>query len=528
MASLSDRSLTLLFAGVGLALFLVNFFAFGVHNQYEYCHYYEIVRHIISGEGYSTRLVEVSTLAYYTEQGIAGPPWPVVVRFPGYALFASFFPALFGLDDFTFILGNGLVFALLAGLVFYIGVRFFDRKVALIGTVVFLLHPWFALNYILAGFADPLFALAVWLLGLVVLHLFETERPLRVAALAGALTSVAFLVRFNLLIWVPIYVAFVALAVPRRRLAVLGVFAAGAALAYAPFGIWSLVHFGKPYVYLVSNWNAAADVAVTGQPWDHFRTYHLSEIVAQHWDGIVQKFSHDFTQLVLVDGVKLFKLSLLIPFCVAGCFLVEEPRQRRLMALFGLLFAMQMLVFAALRLELGIPYYWADRYFFWAAVPVVLFGIYGLVQLTSRFRYGWAIVAVVLVLQALVLMPDYHRRPTLHADEFYAGPYLREQVPDDALILSNLAYPVAQYFGKTTVSMPIPFDPVHDINAARRLDYIFYDYVYNNFPKYAPWQAALYQDGGAAFCAEFGYEVEKRFVADDGQLLGILLRSTRP
>ena len=524
MPRLSDRATTLLLATGAFLFFLVNYAVFGTLNQYEFCAYGEIAGNVLDGEGFRTRLGQIAALAVAVDSGFEGPPWPVTDRFVGYVMFVALVQGILGASDFTLTLTNGLCYVALVVITWRAGVTYFGRPTAALATAIFALHPYFALNYTLSGFADPFFAVMTWCFVLLLLRLPEAERPGRLALATGAVGGLALLARYNFVLWLPIVLVFLLLFRSTRKPSVIGLCAAGGALVVAPFVVWNLATWGVPNTYLASTWNMAADLVHPYETWRYFEVYDTSALVAEHWDRMLVKFSNYTITMALSETVKLFKLQLLIPFAVAAAFLAGGRRRKRLVLLFAAMFVLQLVAFSALRLELGSPPIWADRYFFWAALPVVWLASYGLLRLTRKLRLRVAVITAVLGLSAVVLLPEVRPRPYLDPDTFYAGTYLREEIPRDALMLSNASFFISHYYEKTALDLPAELFVVADIQRAYPLQYVFLDLFEYDFPMYRQWYAEMDRDQLRRFAAVHGMVVEEVFVGPDGLIQGILLR----
>jgi hypothetical protein len=526
---LHPRDTLVLILGVVLAIALHRAL-FGYANYYEFAHFAEIAKNMANGEGFVSYSAQPASLAWCHERGLAGPPWPVAERFIGYPALLSLLFRVFGVHDGVVLGANMVVFAALVTVLFQTGVRLFDRQSARLACVLFLLNPLFTFNYALYGFLDPFFGLIVWAVSLGLLGLPESRRPLRRVLLVGVLYALAHLVRYNALILAPLYLVFVVVLAPTRRLLSAALFALPVALSVVGLVAYNLAAFGQTGTYLTSSWVMAEYVVAGAEPWRLYEVYASWDILRSSWDAVLTKFSNNVTDNILRDVTRLYNLQLLIPFAIHGFFVAAQPRQRRLLAIVGLPLLCQFLLFALSHPELGTPLRWTDRYYFWGAILVLLFGAFGVRTLIGGLAQGRAFIALFVALTVASFSSWWRPAPGFDPDTFYARDYL-QGVPKGSIVATNRWHnSVSLYYGTATIELPHDPDVIGDVARHWPLDVVL---VTADPPGTrtlpAPWVAMMNDEAlRDAFGRVHGFTVDRLFTGEDGTVVGMALRSTRP
>jgi 4-amino-4-deoxy-L-arabinose transferase-like glycosyltransferase len=216
--------------------------------------YAQLARNLARGEGFTTNVVRPLSLARVTNIS----HHPDLYHAPLHPLWTAAFMKLGGATPQMVSWACGVAYLLSLPLVYYLGLRLFDRRIGLLAVALYGVN-YLSLQYAVSGLETSLAALFVAGLMLALyVHLSAGERPAPVtAALCGAAACLCFLTEYvYLVLLLPVLMA-VVLRGGRRRWAELGVSLGAFALVAAPWG--------------VHNWRAAGDP---------FCTLELSELVS--------------------------------------------------------------------------------------------------------------------------------------------------------------------------------------------------------------------------------------------------------
>jgi hypothetical protein len=467
-------------------------------RTFEFCQYAEIGGNIATEGLFDTRLVEPMALAYIDTYRTSSPGrrWPVINRYPLPCFVIAGLMKLIGVGDMAAAWSNGLAIGGLAALAYSLARRWYGPRWAALTALLVLTNPAFYGYFILLGTPDVWFALLFALELLVFCRLSEGRwlgKPGRslwgTAMLAGLLAGLAFLSRFNVLIFLVIQ-AIVLLAHNRFVEVVLAcvVFATVA----APLLIYNLHHFGRPIVSIYSAWNLLDGIgAYQLEPWLYYQVPDVPVELRNHFRGFAAKF---FTNLAFVVPERVWSLwhfFLVLPVAIAGVavFLLkaapnEEPaRPRRFLLWSAGLFSFQLVLFCALRLELEdrlSPHH--GRYFFWFAVPALLLAFGALERLRRKSRLS-DLLTVLMIAGQLTFYGLTWRgwiEQNAKGTNFGRDPIRRmlaAMVPDGRAIGSNQPPITTWYSGRKSISLPADPDELSRLNrqSPTPVDYIMID-----------------------------------------------------
>ena len=511
----------------GLAAFALFYSAFGANNLYEFCHYADIARTWTAGDGFATRIAEPGMLAVYDAHGVPPVyPYPVLYRFPLYASLVALVVRVFGFSDVAICLVNGLIHAAIAAAIVLIGARLAGRRAGLIAGVAFALHPVFAGRYAISGFAGPSLALC-----LLVLHYLLAEDgawSARRATLAGAVLGLAYMARYNLVLFAPVYLV---LAWRKTGWAGRVLFALAGLAAVSPIFAYNLRHFGALNPYPTMTMNLAA-YATTGDvdPWRLYRTFSLGPLLAEHWREIAAKGVFNFF-VEFVPGIvltwKMAPAFLLIALGVRrrDSALRESAPLRRFVLLGGGLLLFQGIAFSPLRLELlSMPnVYYQGRYFAWFAPTLLIAAGAVWARYAGGRRYaGWIAAGGAAVLLAWPWAGANWSRYHFDPDRDPAAPVFRSLNPDDAVLLSNMAFQASAYYGVNSLDLPPDFGEVEKMLVRHPMTHAYIDLRYHRSPAFS---ALFGADPAArdALVARTGFRLVEPVRTGDGRIVGLLL-----
>lgn len=510
----------LLIAALAAVGFAWAFNARGANNLYEFCHYADIARNWAGGQGFSTNISEPGILALLEHRNLPTDfPLPVVYRFWLYAALVTASVGLLGFSDLAVCLVNALIHIAIALSILFIGRRLFDRQAALAAALVYVLHPVFAGRYMISGFAGPTFCLI--LLWLHFLLIREREWSLNTALAAGVLTGLAYLARYNIILFLPIYLALVFYRTGWRGRLLFGV---SAALVCTPLWYFNLKHFGtiSPYPSLAMNL-AAGTVAGDADPWRLYRIFELKPILTDYWSQVATKGLVNFFAVFIPGIFWVWRLPLLVLLFAWNAIRKSEGAGRRLLWLGGALVIWQGIVFSPLRLELlDIPNaYYRGRYFFWFVPLLLLGGFGGLSALISQGPYRrWLLSGFVIATLALAwsgFKPGgYHFDPK--SDQ--SASIFESLDPESTFLVSNMAFPAGAYFRLRTLDLPDSPEELARMTARYRPTHLF---LHRRYYLTDSWRKLLHDtELQKKFFQQTGFTPQRALYSQTDEFVGVL------
>lgn len=484
---------------------------------FEFCQYAEIGKNLATEGSFDTRLVEPMALAYIDAHrvGPPGPRWPVINRYPLPCVVIAGLMTVFGADETAAAWSNGLAAGGLAVLAYVLALRWYGASwAALVGLLV-VADPAFYGAFVLLGTPDVWFALVFGLELLAWCHLVEgggasPSRRAGLAALTGVSAGLAYLTRFNVVVFLAPQGAVLLLHRRWRDAAVAG--AAAAAVA-APIVVYNFRHFGRPTVGVYSAWNLLDGIgAYAVEPWLYYREPDVAAVLRAHLGGFAAKFATNLTAVVPFRIWSLWRLDLILPTAVLGLVILIRGRrrggggvERRFLTWAAGLFVGQLVLFSGLRLELEdrlSPHH--GRYFFWFAVPAILLGVGALRRLDGWSRRWRALTALVVAGQlglfawgwsgwvgnGPVVATNLGRDPIRGA--------IAEMLTDGQVIASNQPQITAWFCARRSIALPADPSELGRLNrlSPTPIDYVFIDLNYNAIDLDPRW-AALARPGAA-------------------------------
>ena len=460
-------------------------------RTFEFCQYAEIGRNLAIDGRYGTRLVEPMALAFLDRvpPGAIDAHWPVANRYPLPALVIAALMRLFGTTDIVAAWSNGLAIGLLAACTYVAASHWYGPGWAAVVGILFLTNPSCYGEFILLGTPDVWFATTF----LVVLLLwcgrdYDTQSRVRPgwAVGLGLLSALAYLARSNATLFlVPLGAALLW----QQRWREMAVMAMTALVVVSPLLFYNWGHFRSPLASLYSSWNLLDGIgAYRVEPWLYYRVPNFPAELWAYRGGLVRKFATNLLTIVPLRTWNLWRLDLILPLAlVAPVFLRWERPVRRFAAWCVGFFALQLVVFSALRLELQDPRSPHNgRYFFWFAAPALILGVGMLRRLRSRpGRISW-LAPVVVVAQLALFASGWRDIVSRHAQETNIGHdpirrVLSRLVTDDRVIASNQPQITVWFCGLRSISLPA--DPVELARLNRAsptpADFLFIDINFN-------------------------------------------------
>jgi hypothetical protein len=460
-------------------------------RTFEFCHYAEIGRNLVVDGRYETRLVEPMALAFLDRppRGTRAVSWPILDRYPLPALAVAAVMRIRGTNASAAAWSNGMAISLLAAVSYAASRRWYGRGWAALVAILFLANPSFYGEFILLGTPDVWFAttfLAVLLLWCGRDPASHSQVRLGWAAGLGLASGASYLARFNATLFLAVLGGVL---LWRRRWRETAVMAATALGLVLPLFVYNWHHFHWPFVPLYSSWNLLDGIgAYRVEPWLYYRVPHLAAELWAHSGGLARKLATNLFTIVPLRIWTLWRLSLVLPLAiVAPVFLRTERTAGRLASWSVGFFALQLVVFSALRLELEdslSPHH--GRYFFWFAAPALVLGVGMLRRLRSQSGRFWWVAAILVVAQLAVFASGWRDIAARNTSETNLGHdparrALSRLVADDRVIASNQPQITAWFCGLRSISLPADPAELAELNraSATPADYLFIDTNFN-------------------------------------------------
>ena len=469
-------------------------------RTFEFCQYAEIGRNLVVDGRYDTRLVEPMALAFLDRapRGARAARWPVVNRYPLPGLVVAALMKIWGTSDTAAAWSNGLAISLLAALCYIQARQWYGPRWAAVVGLLFLANPSFYGEFILLGTPDVWFA-TIFLLVLVLWSGRDPKTHIRVHpawALALGLTSgLAYLARFNATLFLMVLGGAL---LWRRRWREMAIMAMTALLLVSPLFLYNWRRVHSPFVPLYSSWNLLDGIgAYRVEPWLYYRVPNVPAELWAHAAGLARKLATNLLRIVPVRIWKLWRLDLILPLAlVAPLFLRRERPAGRFAAWSVGFFALQLVVFSALRLELEdrhSPHH--GRYFFWFAAPAVMLGAGMLRRLRRQPRpISWLAPSLV-VAQLAFFGSGWRDIARRQSGETNLGHdpirrLLTRSVSDDRVIASNQPQITAWFCGLRSISLPADPAELADLNrlSSTPADFLFVDMNFNCIDLDPRWQ----------------------------------------
>lgn len=468
---------------------------------FEFCQYAEIGRNLRRDGAFETNLVEPMALAYLDRHqgGTTRARWPVINRYPLPCVVVAGLMRVLGPSDMAAAWSNGPAIGLLAALTYALACRWYGRGRGALAALLFLTNPSFYGSFVLLGTPDIWFAVLfdlellafAWTLESRAFHAGRSAGP-------GVLAGLAYLARFNAALFLAIEAGALLARRRWREAAIMAV--AGLAVA-APLLVYNVRHFQRPTVSIYSAWNLLDEIgAYRVEPWLYYQLPDVASLLRAHESGLLRKFATNLSQIAPIRIWSLWHWVVLSPMVLVGPAIVRPgPVARRFLLWAAGLFALQVVVFSALRLELEdrlSPHH--GRYFFWFAAPALLLGVGALRRLSGRSAWRRVPVALLIAAQFGVYgqtwwgwVAERHLKTNLGDDPIRQA--LAEIIPGDRVVASNQPQVLTWRSGLKAVSMPADPEELDRLNrdSPTPVDFVFLDLNFNCIELDRPWRRVV-------------------------------------
>jgi hypothetical protein len=475
-------------------------------NTFEFCQYAEIGKNLAEEGTFDTRLVEPMALAMIDHDAV-GPSskrWPVVNRYPLPCLAVAGFMRILGPTDLAAAWSNGLAISLLATLTYALAWKWFGARWAGVVAFLFLTNPAFYGVFVLLGTPDVWFAF-FFVMELAVWSDFDPlesrSRPGWAVGL-GILGGLAYLSRFNALIFLAIQAGVL---LRHRRWRELGLMILASTVVSSPMLIDNLIHFRRPFVSIYSAWNLLDGIgAYPIEPWLCYRVPDVARELWTHLGGVASKFATNLFVTVPREIWSLWRLEVLIPAGLMGIWTAPRGSSLRRFARWSVgLFALQLVLFSALRLEIE-SNNWSHkgRYFFWFAAPVLLLAVGTMSRLAKGRRWVQGIVALAIIGQVWLFGTTWvkivreQRAAEIGFGRDPIRQLLKDVVQENRVIASTQPQITTWTCGLRSVSLPAEWEDLERINrnSTTPIDYLFLDFGFQSIQLNQNWLRIFAQD----------------------------------
>ncbi|MBI3298951.1 MAG: hypothetical protein HYZ75_12345 [Elusimicrobia bacterium] len=471
----------------------------------EFCHYGEIGRRIVAGEGPVTGVLypaEAALLAVGGETfGAAVAP---LGRFPLFAFLTGACEALLGDTDAAVLTAAGLALAGAAAAAAWTLFPLLGPSGALAASLMFAWSPSVVRGFALWGYPDLSFCALLLLFHEAWL---ERGKPWRTGLLAG----LCWLARPNFVLFLPVYAweLWRGPGVGKRRWAAR---TAGAAfLVAAPWAARQKLA-GGPLLNPNFLWNLATGVLTPEPAWRYVRIFSLSDFGPEHAVPLALKALSGLGGW-LSAWPTLWQLGPALPLAVLGFVMARSKDSSRLLGLNLGLLALQAAAFSLLRVE-RLGEHVAGRYELWFAPAYAAAVVLGARALAARFPLPrWAPTV------ALACLAGWYGR-------YYALPELGFGHPaglpaawpelarldasgDPSFVATNIPAHVGWYARRRAVLLPAGPE---EFDRLRRLlpigPILLSTLVIGQVADMPYWLSLLrHRDEADRFCARFGYRI---------------------
>jgi 4-amino-4-deoxy-L-arabinose transferase-like glycosyltransferase len=459
-------------------------------------------------------------------------PFLDVIRAPLYPITLALAFAVFGPWDRTIAVATGALFLLSVPILYLLGRRVFSTTVAFLGTLVYILSDW-VLKMSVSGLSEPLFV--VLFLAMIYFAYDSAQKPASRTGplLAGALAGLAYLSRYNTILFVPLLAVYLFLASREHRWRrVLLLFVAWGIVA-SPWMIRNLIFFHHP-LFSMQQWAMLMQTPTYPRfgLWKYASHPSIRAFFIDHWPEIVVKirdtlleFYHNLPTDMSLTGGSPYTLMLF----VASLFRRLDRPQAALRGLVGAMVITQLLGLTILHLipRLFFPFYplfllfGMDLLVSWAST-LLLAG-----RRFSRMHRLLRIVALTLVVALLVLpvlenLPDAIEQgfsprllPVRNLQEYGAAmEYLHANTDPGAVLISDAMDLVSWYGDRACIWTPVALEMVDQIEANVPVEAIYLTQRMFGWPEDEAWYS-IYQSQPATIL-DGRYYLEQVF--PDGSL----------
>jgi|GEM_PF-3563043 len=413
--------------------------------------YNQIARNIYDGKGFSTSVLRPIHFLSFKML-----PHPEVTRPPVYPYLVALSYSLFGVNDFSVVLLNGLFYVILVAATFLFSLEFSESKSTAFMTAASVALSGIFLRISLWGSSDIVYA------ALVTLFFYAFVKYPEKPFFYGLLLGVLYLTRMN----TAFLIFSIALAdyvfLKGRSWRRFALFTLGVIVASLPGFIRSLVLIDQsiPQVNTAvlftrsfpgfSYWTMVNKVAALD-----FVRAHPEEF----YEKLVQKFFYlisDFQNIFGTFFLILMAIGLIIP--------AKNELHRRLKRI--------VLFTALLQTLVIISVVNAEARYYIFLMPVVISFVFSSIKPFEE-KYSKWLIHLFILLSIVLSSVSYWRSPKQMNPYRPLGQAIKGVTPENAVIVSDIAWEIAWYSNRKTVWLPYDIETMNKISQSIQVDYIF-------------------------------------------------------
>ncbi len=428
--------------------------------------YAQIARNVYEGQGFKTDVMPLCGLVWRQETGRQGAPWWNVHRFPFPSAVQAALFHIIGPTDLAVSLSSALFFFATIPLLFAFARRLFPFRVAFLATFLFALSGG-EFKTSISGLTEP----AAIFFFLATLYLVVWPRGSWSYGLAGALTGVAFLNRYSIVLYA-LPLLFWIFKTSKRPYLHLASFILPAAIVVAPWLVRTYLIAGDPLFSLTSALMARYLSLASPRTHDWYQFVYVkpSEFWLGHPGWTLLKWVKMTADLWWFKITTIGTMGWLFTFFVVDILRPYNGLAARLRRFLLATFILHFLTFGLLS---NIARYYAvfTPFLYLFAADAIVWIIAALHPTLTKGQKWMALFFLVPMLFKWATIAGPPERPKEHDTWVEWQPdnqkWIRENTPADALIVSDVPWSVAWFADRRSV--PIPPTP-DDMNRFREFN----------------------------------------------------------
>ncbi|MCG2725186.1 MAG: glycosyltransferase family 39 protein [Elusimicrobia bacterium] len=429
--------------------------------SHEFCHYAEIARNIKAGKGFKTKMAYPSTLAIFKSNKISFEEYaPVIDRFPLHAFATAAAFALWGESDESVLALSILALGALSAATAIVGALIFGWQTGLAAGLIIALTPSFQRGFLLWGLPDFEFAIILLLSVFFLVSLITKKDSSKLKwLLAGGVAAAAWLYRANFILWLPIFILWIAVKADslKKGIKQSSLWLTGFLLVASPGIIYNFQNYSSlnPPTFA---WNLAHMTITPNLPWLEYRQFSVLEILCQPL-LLLKKWGHLFLSHLKV-WPQMWQFHLIWPAAFISLFSVFRNKNRKnpefdFFALFCVMIVFQVMAFCFLRFETLGAHVWG-RYYIWLAPATAILSSKWILSLRPYLRWIYFTAVFLFFLKWLLMAPVSKVYPgNLPVEKWPEIEIAANCSSEKSFIAGNLPAQTAWYAGRKSIQLPV-------------------------------------------------------------------------
>lgn len=458
----------LLFA---LSLILFSSVVFLKQQLFSYpdsMNYASIAREISRGNGFTTKQIRPLSLFFDNNYN----NHPTLVRPPLYPLLVAVSQKIFGYVEFASLAVNILAFSAIPPSIYYLGRRFFNRRIAVVSGILVLFN-YQLFRYSIGALTEPLYTLIFVLL---IIAIFEDRY-----VSAGMLLGLSYLTHYGTQLLVPGVVLLILVKSDQIKDGIYHTGITGFITVFttSPWLLRNFMITGDPFFSL-----QRYEVAMFTQTYPGRTLYRLFEPISI--SGFILSNPTEMA-IKIIQGSQglylgipsLFQNWIMIPLAAIGLYNSRFDGKRTLLIGLSGMIGVQFIMLAAIS---ALP-----RLFIRFSPIIILFSAAGLISVVEKFdskieqnlfkTFKISQQRLILFVVVVVILPSTFGVALLNpnseyvADEQEAFDDIKTDTPKDAVIISNTPWTISWYSDRVAIWMPAEKETLNE--ELSDVDYIY-------------------------------------------------------